>query len=43
MTDTIGSECSKEECEGTEYVCACIECEKLLNSVLYYKQEKEIQ
>ncbi len=27
MTDTIGSVCVKEECEGTEYICACKKCE----------------
>lgn len=43
MTDTIGSECSKEECADTEYICACVQCEKLSNSVIYYKQEKEIR
>ena len=26
--DTIGSVCCKEECEGTEYTCACKKCEK---------------
>jgi hypothetical protein len=28
MLDTIGSECSKEECKDTEYVCACKACEE---------------
>jgi hypothetical protein len=26
--DTIGSVCCKEECEGSEFQCACVECEK---------------
>lgn len=26
MLDTIGSECCKEECKDTEYVCACKAC-----------------
>lgn len=26
--DTIGSVCIKEECKGTEYVCACKRCSK---------------
>jgi len=26
MTDSIGSVCCKEDCEGTEYSCACKEC-----------------
>lgn len=43
MINTIGSECVKEECEGTEYMCACIYCERIENNVLYYKQEKELQ
>lgn len=28
MTDSIGSECSSKDCEGTEYTCACKTCEK---------------
>lgn len=28
MKDSIGSVCIKEECEGTEYTCACQKCEK---------------
>jgi hypothetical protein len=28
MSDSIGSECCKEECKGTEYTCACQKCEK---------------
>ena len=28
MSDSIGSECSKEECKDTEYTCACKACEK---------------
>lgn len=27
MTDSIGTKCCKESCEGTEYVCACKSCE----------------
>jgi hypothetical protein len=27
MADSIGSVCIKEECEGTEFECACQECE----------------
>jgi hypothetical protein len=27
MADSIGSVCTKKECEGTEYVCACQKCE----------------
>lgn len=26
--ESVGSVCSKEECKGTEYECACQECEK---------------
>jgi hypothetical protein len=29
MSDTIGSVCVKDECEGTEYVCACKICEAM--------------
>lgn len=28
MRDSIGSECCKEECEGTEFECACYFCEQ---------------
>jgi hypothetical protein len=28
MVDSIGSVCIKEECEDTEYSCACSSCEK---------------
>jgi hypothetical protein len=28
MRDSIGSECCKEECEGTEFECACYLCEQ---------------
>lgn len=28
MIDSIGSVCCKEDCEGTEYSCACRECEE---------------
>lgn len=28
MLDSIGSSCIKEECEDTEYSCACKICEK---------------
>jgi hypothetical protein len=27
MVDSIGTVCIKEECEGTEYTCACKACE----------------
>ena len=26
--DTIGSVCTKEDCKGTEYTCACQKCSK---------------
>jgi hypothetical protein len=28
MKDSVGTECVKEECEDTEYTCACIACEQ---------------
>lgn len=28
MKDSIGSECCKEDCEDTEWTCACQECVK---------------
>jgi hypothetical protein len=28
MKDSVGTECVKEECGGTEYTCACKKCEK---------------
>jgi hypothetical protein len=28
MVDSIGSVCTKEECEGTELECACQECQR---------------
>lgn len=28
MQNTIGTVCIKEECNGTEYSCACKKCEK---------------
>jgi len=28
MIDSIGSVCCKEDCEDTEYSCACRECEE---------------
>lgn len=27
MRDSIGSVCIKEECENTEWICGCQECE----------------
>lgn len=27
MADSLGSVCCKEDCEGTEYTCACKKCE----------------
>lgn len=28
MADSIGSVCTKEENKGTEWICACQQCEK---------------
>lgn len=28
MKDSIGTVCCKEDCEGTEYTCACKQCEE---------------
>ena len=28
MKDSIGTTCVKEECEDTEYTCACTACEE---------------
>ena len=31
MRDSIGSECCKDDCEGTEFECACFLCEQELS------------
>lgn len=31
MIDSIGTVCCKEDCENTEYICACKACERLDN------------
>lgn len=28
IEDTVGSVCCKDDCKGTEYVCACKKCEE---------------
>jgi len=28
MTDSLGSVCCKKDCEGTEFSCACKQCDK---------------